>query len=142
MTCRRIMVGCLFLAVAALGWLAYSLLSTWYGIPDAYAAWDTGTLIIEYLDTHEGQWPRSWGELLTAEGTLRQHGRRLHTESRELPRRIKVDFSADPAKIARIKWSRGTQPVRVVTRADGKDFPVIWENAEPNAMIWMYLQPD
>lgn len=43
----------------------YNFIYTWKNIPEAYAAWDTGTLLIEYLKSHNDQWPSGWDELLS-----------------------------------------------------------------------------
>jgi hypothetical protein len=52
--------------------------------------------------------------------------------------RVTVDWSADVRAIAAFDWSKGN--LRVVTRSDGKEFPVVWEGAEPNRMVWRYLR--
>ena len=44
-----------FVVLAGLGWLGYGLFATWRGIPDAYAAWDAGTLLVEYLETQSNR---------------------------------------------------------------------------------------
>lgn len=49
MTWRRIITGLVVLALLGLGWVGYSFYVTWKGIPEAYAAWDAGTLVVEYL---------------------------------------------------------------------------------------------
>jgi hypothetical protein len=141
---RKIVYLVVTAVVIGLGWLGYSLFTTWRGIPDAYAAWDTGTLLVEYLETHDNQWPRSWEELLAATETLKQNGKHLRGANGEggfiygdLRSRVAIDWNADPQVIAAFDGT--TDKLRVVTRADGTDFPVVWSGAEPNGMIWRYL---
>jgi hypothetical protein len=146
MSRRRSIVGLFLVTVlVATVWFAYSLYSTWRSIPDAYAAWDTGTLIVEYLETHDHQWPLSWEELLSATATIEEHGRLLRGSDGkggmiygDLRERVAVDWNADVRAIAVFDWKK--DKLRLVTRADGTEFPVVWEGAEPNAMIWGYLK--
>ena len=144
MTWRRIITGLVVLALLGVGWVGYSFYVTWKGIPDAYAAWDAGTLVIEYLDTHDGQWPRSWEELYSAAETLEDHGRQFRGNNGaggfiygDLRDVVAIDWEADVRAIAAFDWNSGK--LRVITRADGTDFPVVWEGAEPNEMVWSYL---
>ncbi len=145
MTWGRIIAGIVILALLGVGWAGYTIYVTWKGIPDAYAAWDAGTLIIEYLETHDRKWPRSWEELHSAADTLEDHGRRLRGSNGtggfiygDLRDVVSVDWEADVRAIAAFDWNSGK--LRVITRADGTDFPVVWEGAEPNAMVWGYLK--
>src|SRR5258706_3383429 len=62
---RKIIFAVTITAIAAVGWIAYSLIHTLQHIPQAYAAWDTGTLLVEYMKQHEDRWPTSWDDLLT-----------------------------------------------------------------------------
>ena len=74
---RVIIVLACLTVIGGGGWVLYGAYTTWRGIPDAYAAWDTGILIIEYLETHDDQWPRSWYNLLSAKETLEKNGKSL-----------------------------------------------------------------
>src|SRR5580700_3129871 len=62
---RMVLAIAAVIVVAAVGWFVYSLLYTVDHIPEAYAAWDTGTLLVEYMEVHGNRWPTSWDELLT-----------------------------------------------------------------------------
>ncbi len=144
MPLRRLTVGIAILGLLGAAWAGYRIYATWNSIPDAYAAWDAGTLVIEYLETHDNQWPRSWDELLRARTTLHEHGEVLRGSRGDggfvygdLRDAVAVDWDANVEAIAAFDWNSGK--LRVVTRADGTDFPVVWAGAEPNAMIWGYL---
>jgi hypothetical protein len=130
--------------VAFLAYEYVTISRTLRNLPDAYAAWDTGTLIIEYMDTHAGKWPKSWNDLFSATATLERRHEILRSGPAaylKFPGRVKVDWAAQPAELARaalVKDGR-TPPFHVVTRPNGTDFPIVWSGAEPNRMIWWYL---
>jgi hypothetical protein len=141
MTRRRkgILIVMIVLApiVGASGWAVYSIIHTLRHIPEAYAAWDTGTLLIEYMKSHEDQWPRSWDELLAvldSEGGRQIPLRGSHAGdiayARSLSKTVVIDWSFDPAH------PDGRAPV---TPRRGTKFSVVWEGAEPNEMVRDYL---
>lgn len=118
----------------------YNFIYTWKNIPEAYAAWDTGTLLIEYLKSHNDQWPSGWDELLSViddrseqQFAFRgaQSGQASQADyARSLQDMVAVDWSFDPSQV-------GTKPTG--TRKDGSTFPIVREHAEPNEMIREYL---
>lgn len=112
--------------------------STWRHLPEAYAAWDTGTLLVEYMKA-EGRWPSSWQDLskfATAgeddrQFTLRGSSRPEWPEYiAGLPDLVAVDWSYDPRAVY------AGDPVR---RASGGAFPVLWDGGDPNRMVRDYL---
>ena len=148
---RSIFVCCVLAAVAVLilvvAWFAYQLFRYPNAIPEAYAAWDTGALIVEYMDTHEGEWPRSWDELLSTVSTPSMYDSvslngvgSYGPDVSSLQNVVSIDWTADPAQLVHAEWQDDQPPFRVVTRKDGSDFPMVWEGAEPNEMIWRYLR--
>lgn len=136
---RRIVIGITAALVLALGWFAYSLFDAWRNIPEAYAAWDAGLLIVAYLELHDNKWPQSWDELLsvTENGVHTRGDYGENGVNGMLSDSVRVDWDFDPESIVDTEWVEGQ--IRVVTRADGKDFSVLWAGAEPNRMIWRYL---
>jgi hypothetical protein len=134
---RRIMSVVVIAAVGAVGWISYEFLHTLAHIPEAYAAWDTGTLLIEYMKQHDDRWPKSWDDLLTVldddEGSkipLRgaQAGDGAYAASlREL---VAVDWDFEPAN------PNVRSPVAPIS---GGKFSTLWEGAEPNEMVRSYL---
>jgi hypothetical protein len=105
--------------------------------PEAYAAWDTGTLLIEYLKSHDNHWPSGWNALLSMlddhseqhfflRGAQSSQGQAEYAHS--LQDFVAVDWSFDPTQSS-------IKPF--VTRKDGSKFPIVWE--EPNEMIREYL---
>ncbi len=131
----------LILAMAVLGivgWLVYGFFHTYAHIPEAYAAWDTGTLLVEYMKSHDNRWPSSWDDLLSVVES--EAGRRIALRggqagdlryARSLREKVRVDWNFDPSRPQR------SQPV---TRLDGAAFPVVWRSAEPNTMVREHLE--
>ena len=143
---KRILLGALFLAVAAAAYVGFDI---WRlvskGIPEAYAAWDCASLIEEYMDTHDGAWPRSWDALFSAARTLPQGGDRMlrgHTTNdlHRIKELVRVDWTSDPKKLSLVKCEGESIPFHVVTRPDGSAFPTIWSGKEPNTLIWKFLK--
>jgi hypothetical protein len=124
--------------VGVVGWIAYGFLHTLRHIPEGHAAWDTGTLLVEYMKGHDNQWPRSWDELLTVLDS--DDGQKIPLRgaqagdvqyARALRETVTVDWAFDPAS------PEVQNPV--APRGGGK-FSVIWDGAEPNEMIRAYLR--
>ncbi len=113
-------------------------------IPEAYAAWDSATLVIEFMDTHEGTWPRSWDDVFSAAKTLPKDNRGLRGHDSNTLTRIaslvRIDWSADPQTLTHARPTSKKIPFRVITRADGSDFRTLWSGAEPNTLVWEYLK--
>ncbi len=63
-TKRRLVQILGFTLIVAIGWFTISLVTTIREIPEAYAAWDTGTLLTTYMDNNDGRWPSDWTILL------------------------------------------------------------------------------
>lgn len=129
------------MAVAIIGFvsfLGYGAFQTWRNVHEAYAAWDTGTLLVEYMKTHDNQWPKSWDDLITVmEGKterdfmLRGRGSLDRKYAYSLRESIFVDWNFNP------RLDNYSSPIK---RLDGKSFPVTWQDAEPNKMIRAHLE--
>lgn len=119
-------------------YLGYAAVYTYRRIPEAYAAWDTGTLLVEYMNSHERHWPSSWEDLLSlvrkdTEGRITLYGAKagdVHYAA-SLSRFVSIDWKFDPSR------DEQRSPVR---RLDGSKFPVVWAGTEPNERIRLYLQ--
>ncbi|MEM6474350.1 MAG: hypothetical protein AAF802_32750 [Planctomycetota bacterium] len=136
---RLVRIAALSLAIV-FGWFALSIVRTIREIPEAYAAWDTGTLLTTYMDQNDGKWPLSWDELATVidedqpmlfsrgdnDGNLISNSEYID----KLRSMIKVDWSFDPVP--------GTLD-SPVTRIDGSKFRTVWVGAEPNEMVRSFL---
>jgi len=132
----------LAVAVTVIGIIAYlvgGLLYAWHHVPEAYAAWDTGSLLVAYMESHDGRWPRGWDDLLSVlhgEGTRSIMMRGAEASDSEYPRRLRemvsIDWSFDPA-------TSGPDE-RPVVRPDNSRFPMVWEHADPNEMVHRYIE--
>lgn len=120
-------------ALAFVPWTAYGIFRTWRLLPETYAAWDTGTLLVEYLKANDDRWPSSWDDLLTVLDSPGGSDIVLYGSSggnaayaRSLRETVAVGWSFDRARIA------DADPV---TRPDGSAFGVLWEGGDPNEMV-------
>lgn len=135
---RPILAVSIVVAVSVAGWLAYGFFRTLHRISQAYAAWDTGTLLVAYLQKHEDRWPTSWDDLLTVMDD--EAGRRIPLRggqagdvqyARSLRDKVAIDWAYDPSRIGQ---------ANPVTRPDGEAFPLVWQGAEPNEMVRDHLR--
>ena len=60
-TVLGVLVALLVLAVLCVGIVLWMCVT--YGIDDGYAQWGAAEMVIDYLETHDGAWPRSWDDL-------------------------------------------------------------------------------
>lgn len=134
---RKLLWAILLTVIGCVCFAGYSAIVTWRKIPEAYAAWDTGTLLVEYMKAHDDQWPKSWDDLLTimdgktgSDFMLRGRGGLDKEYAISLRQKILIDWSFDP---------RTRHPERPVRPLDGKPFPVTWKGAEPNQMVRDHL---
>lgn len=132
---KKIIVVVLVAVVCAIGAVLYGISRVVSQIPDAYAAWDTGTLLIAFMEANHDEWPSSWDDLAELVKTetdnpipLRGLGGNAVEYVRSLRDRVSVDWSFDPER---------NHPAFPVTRPDGGKLPTYWE--DPNRMIREYL---
>ncbi|TWT66630.1 hypothetical protein [Allorhodopirellula solitaria] len=126
-----LIIGVIVLSISSwfVGRVAYVL---WH-IPEAYAAWDAGDMLLWYMRTHDNEWPDDWAELQSViedAPALLLRGR--HPEEPDymgrMRRTVKIDWTFDPAN------PRNPTPV---TRLDGSPLQAYW--SDPNGMIYQYL---
>ncbi len=138
-THRRQIIGLIGIAIFAFGlWAGYGAYRSWRLLPETYAAWDTGTLLVEFLKANDDRRPSSWDDLLTVLESPGGAGIVLygsHTGdvayARSLREVVAVDWSFDPLRIA---------DANPVTRPDGSAFGVLWEGGNPNEMVLEYFR--
>jgi hypothetical protein len=138
---KKIVLAVVAVLLLGVGYFAFRLVYTWRHLPEAYAAWDTGCLLVNYMDLHEGRWPTDWEDLLSVfESEVGEAiclaGRRsdetILEHARSLRRMVAIDWSFAPNK--------ATGDEQPVTRPNGKPFPVVWSGAEPNQIVHEYLE--
>ena len=103
---------------------------------DRYALWDTARAVIHYMETHNGAWPRQWAELKADYYDLPTL---MGGQSwAELMKRVNVDFTANPATLARCDLQADKAPFQVIFLKSGKHRHL--DFAEPNTLILEYLK--
>jgi hypothetical protein len=104
---------------------------------DPYYVWHAAALVIKYMETHQNRWPASWDEL----GKVKSE----HVESSDykniekMKEFVVIDWNAEPSVLVRAKFDDEDQPAfRVIWLRNGRS--IHWGCAEPNRLIWEYLQ--
>lgn len=136
---RKILIVRLSAVAAVLGvvgWFGFHVLYTLSHLHEAYAAWDTGTLLAAYMKSHNERWLAKWPDLLTVLDSeagqqilLRGASAADLAYAKSLRNLVAINWRFDPSH-------PGTE--RLVTRPDGTKFPVLWE--DPNDTVREYLQ--
>jgi hypothetical protein len=132
------MAAVLIVVISVIG---YSAFKTWRLLPESYAAWTTGNLMVEYLQTHTNQWPRGWEDLRSATNSLREKGMNVYTPLDRLPQFVKIDWQVDVSTLTHQAHSDSNGMVKVITRLDGSPLRALWgSDTEPNGKVMRYLQ--
>jgi hypothetical protein len=137
---KRVLLVLAVLFVALVAMVGYDLYK-WvhYRIPESYAAWTTGTLIVGYLETHTNQWPRSWEDLQSA--TNINQPMSVFVPIVHLRQSVKIDWQVDINNLQETVRTNPAATIRVVTRMDGLPLQARWgRDTEPNAKIVNYFK--
>ena len=62
----------ILIVVSVFGYALYRMVN--HTIPESYVAWTSGDLVVEYLQIHTNQWPRSWEDLRSATNSRFEKG--------------------------------------------------------------------
>jgi hypothetical protein len=60
---RKIGLGILAIVLPGGVLYVWTILDTWRKLPEAYAGWDVGTMLVCLTQRNENRWPKSWDEL-------------------------------------------------------------------------------
>lgn len=132
-------LGILLFFFAAL--LVYGAIQVSRKVPESYAAWTSGNILVGYLKTHTNQWPRSWDEIRKESETIGVSGGLIYTPIERLPEFVKIDWSVDVKELTRLSLAGTNANFRVVTRLDGSKLKAMWgSDTEPNNKIASYLR--
>jgi hypothetical protein len=115
-----VLIALLVLAVVSIG--ASFMFSINSGIDDAYALWGAAEMVIDYMKTHEGSWPRDWNDLRPQFNA--NNGRVGGWTFSRFEDRIAIDFNADPNQLCqesvespratfRVIWATHDSGVRI-----------------------------
>ena len=96
-------------------------------------------MVIEHLRTHQNAWPKHWNDLQDDyEIVAKRWG--LNQTFAQLKRRVGIVWDADPDVLRSAEsGTNGEPPFHVIWAIDGSSDLEVWENEEPNQMIWNYL---
>ena len=132
---KRILVSTMIAVTCVAGYWAYDVLFVISHLREAYAAWDTGTLLVEYMKQHDRHWPTSWDELVTVIDC--QSGKSILMRgsqagdvvyAKALREQVAVDWTFN------IAHPSSKDPV---TEVGGRKFPIMWD--DPNRMVREFL---
>ena len=127
-----IVVSVVVYCIAHFAFAIYGLVSK--KIPESYAAWTSGNLIVDYLNTHSNRWPRSWEDLDQATNCLR------YTPIETLRTKVKINWDANFDHLLELARTNRPMPLQLVTRPDGSKLYAKWgPDTEPNYKIKGYL---
>ncbi|WP_413432607.1 hypothetical protein [Crateriforma spongiae] len=122
----------LLLVLGVVVWFVGQIVYVWWHIPEAYAAWDAGTLLTRYMQKHDNEWPDGWSDLEqlhSDEPYLRLFWNADQPDYFDRMRdMIQIDWTFDPST-----RTPGT-PVR---STDGSELVCLW--SDPNGMVHYYL---
>jgi hypothetical protein len=135
-TWKRVLIGIAVIFVAAITCFLFTLIRlVEVKIPESYAAWTTGNLIVDYLNTHTNQWPRSWEDLHQATNCQR------YVSIEKLRGKVKVDWDINFAQLQQSARTNNFSLFRAVTRPDGSKLYAVWgRDTDPNLKIIGYLK--
>jgi len=130
---RRLLIRTVALIVFSFGvYYVGATVYAWWHIQESYAAWDTGTLLVRYMEKHDGKWPNGWSDL-----------EQLHHDEPYLRLRWNAhepDYFDRMRKMIAIDWAFDPitrTPELPVTSVDGSPLVCLW--SDPNAMVDYYL---
>lgn len=122
----------LLVALAGTVWFVGHILYVWWHVPEAYAAWDTGTLLTRYMQKHDNNWPDDWSDLEqlhSDEPSLRLFWNADQPDYFDRMRNmIQIDWTFDPST---------RMPRTPVRSTDGSDLVCLL--SDPNGMVHYYL---
>ena len=129
-------MGIAVISVAAIAYFLITIIRlVVVKIPESYAAWTTGNLIVDYLNTHNNQWPRSWDDLDQATNCQR------YVSIEKLRGKVKVDWNIDFTRFQQSARTNNFSPFRAVTRPDGSKLYAVWGlDTDPNRKVIGYLK--
>lgn len=105
-------------------------------LSNPYYVWHTAGYVIDYMKVNDNRWPTSWDDLRQA--NLQRVNEWPQFEV--LKENVVIDWTARPESLVKAKFDdNDDQPAfRVIWLRNGKS--THWATAEPNRLIWDYLQ--
>ncbi len=137
---RRLLRTLGILVLLAVCFFVYSVYRVYTYIPEAYAGWQAGQLLVGYMATHQDRWPRSWEDLRPIQESRVKQGQTNYSDFDRLPGLVRVDWNAQPEFLAKGAMQDGEASIVVVTRPNGSRLRASWGlDTDPNHMVAHYL---
>jgi len=131
-TVLRMLIVLTVLGVLYVGidiWMTFN-----YGIDDGYAQWGAADMLIDYMEAHDGAWPRGWDDLRPQ---FEDNKGRVGWTYDRFQDRIGVDFTADPDRLRNESLESRSVTFRVI-------WPKSWFAAtvggDPNQRLCDYFR--
>ena len=139
---RKICLGIFAISVLGGVLFVWTILDTWRKLPEAYAAWDVGTMLVCFMERNDNHWPKSWDELTAslepddecvfcrgvADGNDRHAGYPKTIDNIKQMVRMDRDYLPKPGVMR-----------YPITTINGQRFSVVWSGAEPNEMVYNWI---
>ena len=134
---KRLLFGLLASMLVLAVWIGLGIRSTLNTLPDAYAIWGTGELIIAHLEDTD-DFPKSWRELEPFWGDGHgAHARPGGIRSiQQLEKMVHIQF--DRLEEHRDSAASGQKPSKLIIAKSGAT--TRWEGADADEMIVEYLE--
>jgi hypothetical protein len=117
---------------------------------EAYAVWWSADLVIDYMECHDGAWPKSWDDLRDHAERAREVTQSTEADGsvivefrpkaniEELEQLVEIDWDANPDELLKTSRRGLEPPFRVIYLRNGRS--THYEGREPNQMILEYLE--
>src|SRR5262249_25834966 len=128
------MVAICAIAMALLPVLWRVLSLAW--VDDAYALWGAGEMVENYMEDHDGRWPKGWDDLKPYfdAGSGRVGGWSF-AENR---RHVTIRWDVDPAELKAAAEANPAPTFRVIA---ARKWPAsTWSGHEPNECLYRYFR--
>lgn len=133
---RIIRYGGLTLGLSALVLFLFMVMSL-CRLDDAYAQWGAADMVIDFMEDHDGTWPKDWSDL---QPYFEASGGRVSGWSYDrFQQHVWIDFSADPNELRKRSQFAKTPPFNVI---DSTSFFGPQFDDGPNGMLMRYFNPE
>jgi hypothetical protein len=102
-------------------------------VPDSLAEEAVAGMVVEYMESHGGAWPRSWDDLKESARTCAEGW-----DFDFLRERVEIDFTVDLVEFAKNPPPEEDSPSQVLRLTSGKSHCL--SGVQPNRRVWNYLQ--
>jgi hypothetical protein len=137
----RLWAVVLLLAVFAVVVIAllvvWSIHRTTERIADQYAALQASDMLISFMETHHGRWPKRWEDLHDACDVVAARGENYCTFD-EVKKRVWVDFGLTINDLRRIAQGSATERRFFLRLQSGED--AAWCDSDRNASVAEYIR--